>query len=484
MGSTANEIMMFIDTSKCIGCRSCQVACKQWHSLPAETDNGAATANSTTTNESGTATSIDTTTTLTDSAKIWLINKWKNMRVEILTGTGAGQKRTIVSNTATVLTVSEAWTPGLTIGNYIISTSTLTDSTKNWATNEWANMGVEILTGAGQKRTIVSNTATILTVSPAWTPGLTIGNGYAISTIFNGTYTNPPDLSARTLTLVKFNESRGDADSSPATWWTGDDLVPGTTETVAGVQFLFFKDQCRHCYQPKCKRGCPDGVYTTNEGFVLFGANCNDAYCGFRNQVNLNYNKFHADYENGTIKDPRRYIPMTMADHCPYNIPRLSKSGYDILDKSFDRYVKCDFCYDRFAVSGSPLNHSNPNYELLRDKTGLLGPGANPHTTACEYACPTGAIITGTNEQIIGYTGAGDLNPIGNPDSYANRRYKEILPTYPFANIYHGLWGRVHVIWLLIATPDKYGLLTEADVKLGVPGTPSDWAEGDLTWPW
>lgn len=30
-------IMMFIDTTKCVGCKACQVACKQWHSLPAET---------------------------------------------------------------------------------------------------------------------------------------------------------------------------------------------------------------------------------------------------------------------------------------------------------------------------------------------------------------------------------------------------------------------------------------------------------------
>lgn len=33
----ALERVMFIDTSKCIGCKACQVACKQWHQLPAET---------------------------------------------------------------------------------------------------------------------------------------------------------------------------------------------------------------------------------------------------------------------------------------------------------------------------------------------------------------------------------------------------------------------------------------------------------------
>lgn len=31
--------MMLIDTSKCISCRACQVACKMWHALPAETNN-------------------------------------------------------------------------------------------------------------------------------------------------------------------------------------------------------------------------------------------------------------------------------------------------------------------------------------------------------------------------------------------------------------------------------------------------------------
>ena len=28
--------MMLIDTSKCIGCKACQIACQQWHKLPAE----------------------------------------------------------------------------------------------------------------------------------------------------------------------------------------------------------------------------------------------------------------------------------------------------------------------------------------------------------------------------------------------------------------------------------------------------------------
>jgi len=32
----AAQVMMLIDTSKCIGCKACQIACQQWHQLPAE----------------------------------------------------------------------------------------------------------------------------------------------------------------------------------------------------------------------------------------------------------------------------------------------------------------------------------------------------------------------------------------------------------------------------------------------------------------
>ena len=32
----ARTLAMFTDTSLCIGCRACQVACKQWNELPLE----------------------------------------------------------------------------------------------------------------------------------------------------------------------------------------------------------------------------------------------------------------------------------------------------------------------------------------------------------------------------------------------------------------------------------------------------------------
>lgn len=50
-----------------------------------------------------------TSTTLTKTGKSWATNQWTNAQVRIVSGTGAGQIRTIISNTGTVLTVA-AWT--------------------------------------------------------------------------------------------------------------------------------------------------------------------------------------------------------------------------------------------------------------------------------------------------------------------------------------------------------------------------------------
>ncbi len=57
----------------------------------------------------GTATG-GSSTTLVNAAKTWTTNQWANFQVKITSGTGAGQIRTIASNTGTTLTVSAAWT--------------------------------------------------------------------------------------------------------------------------------------------------------------------------------------------------------------------------------------------------------------------------------------------------------------------------------------------------------------------------------------
>jgi hypothetical protein len=58
---------------------------------------------------SGTATSA-TTNTLVNLSKSWTTNQWSNYQVLITGGTGAGQVRSISSNTSTTLTTTSGWT--------------------------------------------------------------------------------------------------------------------------------------------------------------------------------------------------------------------------------------------------------------------------------------------------------------------------------------------------------------------------------------
>ena len=62
------------------------------------------------TSDSGTSTGSNTTSTLRDTGKSWTTNIFAGAAVIIDGGTGSGQTSFIVSNTATILTVSPVWT--------------------------------------------------------------------------------------------------------------------------------------------------------------------------------------------------------------------------------------------------------------------------------------------------------------------------------------------------------------------------------------
>lgn len=82
-------------------------------------------------NEStGTATA-GAATTLTETGKTWTVDQWNDYyAVYIYSGTGSGQMRTIVDNTATVLTVDTAWTtnPDTTSKYKIFQNTRITES--------------------------------------------------------------------------------------------------------------------------------------------------------------------------------------------------------------------------------------------------------------------------------------------------------------------------------------------------------------------
>ena len=117
----------------------------------------------------------------------------------------------------------------------------------------------------------------------------------AEETTNRGTYENPPDLSAKTWTVVKFRE-------------IGEN---------GSLKWIFSKWQCMHCIQPACVTVCPTAaLYKTEEGPVLYDkSRCiGCAYC---------------------------------VAACPFSIPRF--------DWEEERIVrKCTMCIDRIANGLEP----------------------------------------------------------------------------------------------------------------------------------
>lgn len=134
-----------------------------------------------------------TTTSLIDTTKNWETNYWSRTAqryVRIVEGTGVGNEIAITSNTATTLNfATQSFTPDTTT-RYIImdtfgtatggTTTTLTDTTKNWGVNQFTNKRVRFLSGTsqGNEYTITANTATSLTFATGTAPD--VSTAYAI----------------------------------------------------------------------------------------------------------------------------------------------------------------------------------------------------------------------------------------------------------------------------------------------------------------
>ena len=120
-------------------------------------------------------------------------------------------------------------------------------------------------------------------------------------TLQRGNHQNPPDLSASTFKLVRFNEVE----------------VPG-----GEPKWYFFPDQCSHCMAPPCKEvadGKAKGAIIQDEktGAVVF---------------------------NPKVKvKPEDFKEVREA--CPYDIPRMLGAGI---------MAKCTMCFDRIKEGMLP----------------------------------------------------------------------------------------------------------------------------------
>ncbi len=104
-------------------------------------------------------------------------------------------------------------------------------------------------------------------------------------------------------------------------------------------EYSFIKRQCMHCVDPVCVSGCPTSALVKQPNGVITWNE--DACVGCR------------------------YCQMG----CPFNIPKYE------FNAAYGRIVKCDMC------AGN----------------GLLDQGC----TGCSNACPTGAILFGTQQELI-----------------------------------------------------------------------------------
>jgi hypothetical protein len=131
--------------------------------------------------------------------------KFVGEKLRITSGTGAGQERTITAHGDSVIA---------DLGQPTTATAlAITDTTKKWDINQWVGYTLKIVTGAGvtQRRKILYNTATVLTVSdPLWqqnspleaipfSTAPTTASQYTIesNTLTVATWDTTPDTSSR-----------------------------------------------------------------------------------------------------------------------------------------------------------------------------------------------------------------------------------------------------------------------------------------------
>ena len=125
--------------------------------------------------------------TLTDGTKNWESNRWRYGYIQIVSGAGSGQRRKIQSNTATAITVTRNWSTqptsssvyvvwmtGINVDGGIVTTAgtttSLTDSSQAWGTDEFKGGYVYNITKSAGPYKILSNTATVLTTEAMTAP--------------------------------------------------------------------------------------------------------------------------------------------------------------------------------------------------------------------------------------------------------------------------------------------------------------------------
>jgi hypothetical protein len=172
--------------------------------------------------------------TLTNSAKAWTTNQWTNYQIRIVSGTGAGQIRSISSNTATVITVGSAWTtqPDNTSvysieGNddfiYYMGSNAVTLYRYSISGGSWTTLSPGVARGG----------APGAGMSGQWVHSVSASQWTGEAAILNGKY------------LYSFRGSAGallDRYDIAANSWSAVSYAPATETFTTGSKWVYIKD--------------------------------------------------------------------------------------------------------------------------------------------------------------------------------------------------------------------------------------------------
>lgn len=174
--------------------------------------------------------------TLTNGAKAWATNQWANYQIKIVSGTGAGQIRTIASNTGTVITVSAAWATNPSTdsvyhieGNddflYLMGNGAVTLYRYSISGNTWSTLS------PGAARAGAPSTG----MSGHWVYGVSEDSRWADeSAIING------------RRIYSFRGGAGAVldyyDIAANTWVSGVSYAPGTETFTTGTKYVYSGD--------------------------------------------------------------------------------------------------------------------------------------------------------------------------------------------------------------------------------------------------
>ncbi len=188
----------------------------------------------------GTATG-GASTTLVNTAKAWATNQWANFQVKIASGTGAGQIRTIASNTGATLTVSAAWTttPDATSvyhieGNddflYLMGNNAVTLYRYSISANTWTTLTPAAARSAAPGVGMSGHWVFGVTEDSRWTDESAIINGRRIYSFRGGAAAGNPldyyDIAANTW----------------VTGATGIPYAPATETFTTGSKYVYAGD--------------------------------------------------------------------------------------------------------------------------------------------------------------------------------------------------------------------------------------------------